>query len=72
MCGPEDYQMGFVCKACGSWFAFKSVKDWDTNWCEQYEDRWPTEGTQKCPLCGEVRSYLPNECVLRGMWLGKP
>lgn len=70
----EDYDTGFVCKACGDWFADKDVKEWDTKWTEPDEEgeRWLTELTHKCPLCGEVRSYVPNECVLRGIWLGKP
>src|SRR5215471_5264289 len=30
----EDYDTGFVCKACGQWFADKDVKHWDTKWTE--------------------------------------
>jgi hypothetical protein len=71
---PEDYDLGFVCKACGGWFADKDVKTWDTKWSEPDAkgERSLLEITHRCPLCGEVRSYVPNESMLRGMWLGTP
>ncbi|HEY1183873.1 MAG TPA: hypothetical protein VGE89_06795 [Bryobacteraceae bacterium] len=71
---PEDYDLGFVCKACGSWFNHEDTKEWDTKWSEPDAEgeRWPLELIFRCPLCGEVRSYVPNETVLRGIWLGKP
>ena len=28
---PEDYDTGFVCKACGQWYADKDVKRWIRN-----------------------------------------
>jgi hypothetical protein len=71
---PEDYDTGFVCKACGNWFADKDVEHWDTKWTEPDAngERSLLEIIHKCPLCGEVRSYVPNESVFRGIWLGKP
>ena len=71
----EEYDdTGFVCKACGKWFADKDVKHWDTKWTEPDAtgERSLVELSHECPLCGEVRSYVPNESVFRGIWLGKP
>jgi hypothetical protein len=66
---PEDYDTGFICKACGKWFADKDTKHWDTKWTEPDADGEPhlLELINECPLCGEVRSYVPNECVFRGI-----
>jgi hypothetical protein len=74
MRASEDYDMGFVCKACNKWFADKDVKKWDTKWSEPDADgeRWLIEIIQTCPWCGEARIYVPNESILRGIWLGKP
>ena len=71
---PEDYDTGFVCKACGQWYADKDVKHWDTKWTEPEADGEQSlrELIHECPLCGEVRTYVPNECALRGIWLKKP
>ena len=73
MRAPEDYDTGFVCKACGKWFAAMDVKKWDTRWTESDAngERTLLELIHECPLCGETRSYVPNETVLQGLWLGK-
>ena len=34
MWAPEDYDIGFVFKACGRWFADKDLKHWHTKWTE--------------------------------------
>jgi len=69
----EDYDSGFVRKACGRVYADKDVKQWDTKWTKPDTDgeRRLLEIIHKCPLCGEVRCYVPNESTLRGLWLGK-
>ncbi len=74
MWAPEDYDTGFVCEACGKWYADNDVKHWDTKWSEPDAngEPWLLEIIHWCPLCGERRSYVPNETVLRGQWLGKP
>ncbi len=63
---PDDGS-GFVCKACGRFFSDQEVKEWDTKWGEPDADgeRWLLEIIHKCPLCGEVGSYVPNESTTR-------
>ena len=64
---PRD--TGFICKACGQWFGDKDVKHWDTKWTEPDAngEQWLLELIHECPLCGAVRSYVPEECIFRGM-----
>ena len=71
---PEDCDAGFICKACGQWFADKDVMHWNTKWSEPdvHGERWLLELIHECSVCGEVRSYIPTESVFRGIWLGKP
>jgi len=70
---PEDDDLGFVCKACGAFYADSDVEWWDTKWSEPDADgeRSLLQIIHKCPLCGEVRSYVPNEATFRWAWLGK-
>ena len=58
MWAPEDHDTGFICKACGRWFADKDVRQWNTKWTEPDADgeRWLLEIIHKWPLCGEVRT----------------
>jgi hypothetical protein len=67
---PSDDDTGFVCKACGIWFADHDVKEWDTKWADSSADAEPEllAIIHKCPLCCELRTYVPNECILRGQW----
>jgi hypothetical protein len=62
---PPDFETGFVCKACGKFYTDREVKEWDTKWGEPDGERWLLEIIHKCPLCGEVRSYVPNESTFR-------
>jgi hypothetical protein len=70
----DDYDTGFVCKACRKWFADGDVKRWDTRWTEADAagERTLIEILNECPLCGQMRGYVPSESVFRGVWLGKP
>ncbi len=63
---PDD-DPGFICKACGRFFTYKEVKQWDTKWTERESDgeRTLLEMIYKCPFCGEIRSYIPNESTFR-------
>jgi hypothetical protein len=72
MAQPRDDDAGFVCEACGRWFADKDVKAWNTAWSEPDANGEKTliQIMQKCPVCGEIRSYDPNESVLRGEFEG--
>jgi hypothetical protein len=60
---PEDDDTGFVCKACGRFYADKEVEQWDTRWTDPDSEgeRRLLEIIHKCPLCSEIRSYVPNE-----------
>ena len=61
--------IGFVCKACGRFYADQDVKWWDTKWSEADNEgeRTLLEIIHKCPLCGEIRTYVPSESTFRGL-----
>jgi hypothetical protein len=60
---PDD--LGFVCKGCHKFHTDSEVKEWDTKWEIRNGERWLAEMVHKCPLCGETRSYEPDESVFR-------
>lgn len=60
-----DDDLGFVCKACHSFYTDVQVKEWDTKWAIRNGEKWLSEIIQRRPLCGETRSYAPNEPVFR-------
>jgi hypothetical protein len=60
-----DDDLGFVCKACGKFYTTAAVKDWDTRWETHAAEKVLAEIIHRCPLCQEVRGYVPNESVLR-------
>jgi hypothetical protein len=65
---PRD-DTGFICKACHRFFADSEVKEWETKWePSQGEDRL-VEITHRCPFCGSIQSYIPNEAIFR--WQAK-
>jgi hypothetical protein len=65
---PEIPDTGFICKACGKFYADMEVEQWHTRWTARDGQGEQTllEIIHKCPLCGEVRSYHPNESAFRG------
>ena len=65
----RDYDSGHICKVCARFFADKEVSVWDSTWADSEDEEEPTllELILKCPFCGEVRSYDPNEGTLRGL-----
>jgi hypothetical protein len=61
----RDDDAGFVCKACGHFFADFEVREWDTKWESREGQDALVRITHRCPLCGEVVSYTPNEGTFR-------
>jgi hypothetical protein len=51
----DDYDTGFVCKACGKWFADGDVNRWDTRWTEA-----DPEENERC-----LRFSTNARCVVR-------
>jgi len=71
---PDGDDSGFICKACRRFYADQEVKRWDTKWITVDGDPEPTlaEIIHECPLCGEVRSYHPNESTFRKLAADTP
>jgi len=55
---------GYTCKACGLVFLLEDVTWHDTTWEDIEGEEWLVEVRNKCPHCGEIRGYAPNELEL--------
>ena len=60
----ED-DIGYVCRFCGRFHSDAEVKEWETRWEERNGEKWLVEIAQKCPYCGEISRYEPNEAKVR-------
>ena len=61
----DDNDLAFICKTCHQFYTDSEVKAWDTKWEVRNGEKWLPQIIHKCPLCGEIRSYVPNESVFR-------
>src|SRR5689334_15252098 len=63
----DQFAMGFVCKQCGRFFDHSKVEEWETSSETIQGESWLKELKLRCPLCGTMHTYTPNESTLRGL-----
>jgi hypothetical protein len=60
-----DDDLGFVCKVCGRFHTDAEVTEWDTKWETRNGEKWLAAIIHRCPFCGNLSSYQPNEAKFR-------
>lgn len=59
---------GNICHACGRIFLDSEVTWRDAIWGVRDGEDWLIEVRNKCPHCGEIRSYQANDLQLHLPW----